>query len=134
MNTDRTFSRDDASLLVKLADQLERGGSDAELEISDRVTELVAQATILPEGEQTSEHVCLGAAVSYEIINDKDSHAVTIVAPQDADPRAARFSVLTPVGLALIGVAAGAQSEVILPSGRVQQIRVLSTTPSLMPA
>ncbi len=134
MNAERTFNRDDATLMVKLADQLSRG-SDAEADVSDQLTELVAQATILPEGEQSSEHVELGAVVTYELIDKKNSQeVVTIVAPSDADPRASRFSVLTPVGLALIGVAVGAQTEVVLPSGRTQQVRVLAAHPDLLPA
>lgn len=134
MNSDRTFNREDASLLVRLADQLDRGGSDAEIEISDRVSELISGAVMLPEGERSTEHVELGAVVTYEHAGNGEQHTVTIVAPQDADARAARFSVLTPVGLALIGVAVGAESEVILPSGRTQEIRVLSAHPDFLPA
>lgn len=133
MNSERTFSRDDASLMVKLSDQLARG-SDAEADISDRIGELIAQAAILPEGAHSPDHVALGVLVTYEIEGQAGEQVVTIVPPQDADPRAGRFSILTPVGLALIGVAAGAYSEVMLPSGRTQKVRVLSVHPDLLPA
>src|SRR5690606_12959805 len=105
-----------------------------EVDISDRIGELISNAVMLPEGERSTDHVELGAVVTYEVAGNDEQHTVTIVAPQDADARAARFSVLTPVGLALIGVAVGADSEVILPSGRSQQVRVLSAHPDFLPA
>jgi len=131
MNIERTLNREDASLLVRLADQL-ANGTDAEVEVADRISEMIAQAVILAEGEQSESHVALGSVVSFKVAGEEQS--ATIVAPQDADARAARFSVLTPVGLALIGLPAGGESEVILPSGSVQPVRVLSTQPGLLPA
>lgn len=131
MTTERTLNREDASLLVRLADQLSRG-TDREVDVSDRVSEMIAQAKILREDEQSAEHVALGSVVTFEVAGEEQ--AATIVAPQEADARAGRFSVLTPVGLALIGLPAGAESEVILPSGSVQPVRVLSTQPGLIPA
>lgn len=131
MNTERTLNRDDASLLVRLADQLERG-TDAEVDVSDRISEMIAQAVILPEGEHSAEHVALGSIVTFEVAGEEQE--ATIVPPQEADARAARFSVLTPVGLALIGLPAGGESDVVLPSGVVQHVRVLVTQPGLLPA
>jgi len=131
MNIERTFNREDATLLVRFADQLSNG-SDAEVEIADRISEMIAQAVILAEGQQSESHVAVGSVVSFQVAGEEQ--VATIVAPQDADARAARFSVLTPVGLALIGLPAGGESEVILPSGKVQPVRVLSTQPGLLPA
>lgn len=131
MNIERTLNREDATLLVRLSDQL-ANGSDAEVDVSDRISEMIAQAVILAEGEQSDKHVALGSVVTFTVAGQEQT--ATIVSPQEADARAARFSVLTPVGLALIGLPAGGESEAVLPSGAVQPVRVLSTQPGLLPA
>lgn len=133
MNQNLAFSRDDATLISRLAEQLGRG-SDAELDLSDTLTEMLGQATILPESVRAEGYVGFGEAVTYEVVATGDRHTVTVVAPVDADPKANRISPLTPVGLALIGEAVGASSVVVLPNGRTQDIRILSTHPELQPA
>jgi len=133
MNQNLAFSRDDATLISRLADQLSRG-SDTELDLSDNLTEMLGQATILPESVRAEGYVGLGEAVTYEVVATGDQHTVTLVAPADSDPKLNRISVLTPVGLALIGEAVGASSMVVLPNGRTQDIRIISTHPDLLPA
>lgn len=133
MNQNLAFSRDDATLISRLAEQLSRG-SDTELDLSDNLTEMIGQATILPESVPAEGYVGLGEAVTYEVIATGDRHTVTVVAPPESDPKANRISVVTPVGLALIGEAVGASSVVVLPNGRTQDIRIVATHPDLLPA
>jgi hypothetical protein len=50
------------------------------------------------------------------------------VPPGDAEPRKARISVLSPVGLALLGRRRGARVPVAAPNGRDMHIRILEIT------
>lgn len=133
MNQNLAFSREDATLISRLADQLSRG-SDKEMDLADNLGEMIAQATILPESESAVGYVGLDQTVTYEVVATGDRHVVAVVAPSESDPKANRISVLTPVGLALIGEAIGASSVVILPNGSNQEIRIIEDHPDLLPA
>jgi regulator of nucleoside diphosphate kinase len=56
---------------------------------------------------------------------------VTLVEPAAADAAAGRISVLSPIGLALIGRRRGAVSDALLPNGRRLTLRVLDAAPAL---
>src|SRR5690606_19539232 len=119
--------------ISRLADQLSRG-SDREMDLSDNLSEMIAQANILQGTESAVGYVGLGQTVTYEVVATGDRHVVTVVAPSESDPKANRISVLTPVGLALIGEAIGASSVVVLPNGNTQDIRIIEDHPDLLPA
>jgi regulator of nucleoside diphosphate kinase len=50
---------------------------------------------------------------------------VTLVYPREADAAKRRISVLSPVGLALLGRRRGVEALVALPNGRRVSIRIL---------
>lgn len=132
MNTMRKLTRDDASYLTRLAEEISLTSGDNS--VLDTVYDLIAQATVLPEGERDKEYVELNDLVTYVVEETGVRQIVTLVEPREADPRSARISILTPVGLALIGTRIGECSEVVLPSGNTQTIRVLAAEPQWLPA
>jgi len=50
---------------------------------------------------------------------------ITIVGTTEADPRAGRISMASPIGRALLGLAAGEQADATTPGGSVR-VRVIS--------
>jgi regulator of nucleoside diphosphate kinase len=52
---------------------------------------------------------------------------VTLVLPKDADPANARISVLSPIGLALIGRQRGAVVKAAAPNGTGLIVRIVDT-------
>ncbi len=132
MTTKRKLTRDDASYLTKLAEEVAHTSGDSML--LDTVYDLIAQASILPEGSRDKNYVELNDLVTYELKESGARQIVTLVEPKEADPRASRVSLLTPVGLALIGTKIGATAEVALPSGKTQVIKILAAEPQWLPA
>jgi regulator of nucleoside diphosphate kinase len=53
--------------------------------------------------------------------------AVTLAYPQNADPAQGRISVLSPIGLALIGGKRGSVVMSAIPNGRQLGVRILDT-------
>lgn len=85
----------------------------------------LSRATVAPDALVPAEVVGLGSTATYRDAGEPGSatHRVRIVAPQDADTRRGRVSVLSDLGAALIGLAPG---QSILWRDRVGGIRQLA--------
>ena len=81
-----------------------------------------ADATVLPSDEMPADVVNFGSEVTYRDEATGRAYTVKLVMPHDADVRARRVSVLTPVGTALIGRAEGAVIDCEFPVGKVRQL------------
>lgn len=68
--------------------------------------------------------VTMNSEVVFEDLESGDRRAVTIVYPEDADPADGKISVLSPVGIALLGLAVEMEAELPLPHGRTVRIRI----------
>jgi regulator of nucleoside diphosphate kinase len=84
-----------------------------------------ARARVLPSDEMPADVVNFSSEVTYRDEATGRSHTVTLVLPPDADVRAGRISVLTPVGTALIGQAQGATVDCEFPVGTMRRLTVL---------
>jgi regulator of nucleoside diphosphate kinase len=124
MKNQRYLHRRDALRLNQLAEQLLHLDG-VEIEAAEQLQEIVAAASMLPEHTSRKDCVALHSLVTYEPAAGGLPHAISLVFPHDADPNAARISVLTPIGLALIGRKRNSLIDVSLPSGRVEKIRIL---------
>lgn len=71
--------------------------------------------------------VRMGSEVEYEAADGR--RRVRLVYPEDADIATGRISVLTPVGIALIGLSAGQSIRWTKRDGRVETLTVLSVDP-----
>ena len=112
---DLVISNRDGEALARLAAGGERGAL-ADLMLDSR---FVADEALPPD------RMALGTRVTYAEDPGSAMRTVTLVAPADADAAAGRISVLSPIGLALIGRRRGALTDAHLPNGRHLRLRVL---------
>jgi regulator of nucleoside diphosphate kinase len=88
--------------------------------------ELLMEARILPDEAVPADRVAMNSRVVYEEEPRGVRREVTLAYPLDADAAAGRISVLSPIGLSLLGRAPGARVEAPMPDGRPLRIRILS--------
>lgn len=124
MKNQRYLAQSDAAILYQLAEQrLRLDGAD--LEAAEQLSDIVATATRLSPSTRRKDTIALNASVSYASMISGQAACVTLVHPQDADGAASKISVLTPIGLALIGRRCDTTVDVLLPSGRKEKLRIL---------
>ena len=70
--------------------------------------------------------VTMNFCVLYQDIATQRTHAVTVVYPAEADPSSGKISVLSPVGVALLGESEGDELELPVPHGRTLRIRFIN--------
>ena len=100
------------------------GAGERLADLAAELSRELDRARILPEGRSSADHVRIGSGVSFrDEATGKDS-TITLVAPQEADVDAGRISVMTPVGVALIGMAAGKSIDWATRSGEVRRLTV----------
>lgn len=128
MKNQRYLTQNDAAILSKLAEHLLRL-DDAEVEVGDEVMDMISTSVILSGDTQRKDCVSLYSTVSYSPANSDEKRSLTLVSPSDANPQLGLISTLTPIGLALIGRKISQTVEVVLPSNRVEKIKILDITP-----
>jgi regulator of nucleoside diphosphate kinase len=119
---DIAIPQSDHARLLRLAETLARRNAD----LGDQLFQELERAEILPDGT-TRAIVRMGATLDYET-EDGETRTVTLVFPQDEDISAGRISVLTPVGIALIGLSAGQEMDWRTRDGRTQRLKVKAIT------
>lgn len=125
MKNQRYLAQSDAAILYQLAEQrLRLDGAD--LEAAEQLSDIVATATRLLPSTRRKDAIALNASVSYASMSTGQAACITLVHPQNADGAAAKVSVLTPIGLALIGRRCDTTVDVMLPSGIKEKIRILA--------
>lgn len=95
-------------------------------ELGDRLMHEVARATVLPSAEMPADVVSIGSEVRFRDETTGREQTVTVVLPEGADIARGRVSVLTPIGAALIGLAAGASIGWETREGEARQLSVLA--------
>lgn len=116
---------------IKLRQQdSERLGQLAEAAAhSSPVAEFLAReidrATVVPDTEPLTGIVGMDSEVVFRDDATGQQKRVTLVYPNAADIAAGRISVLTPIGAALIGLAAGQTIEFETPTGGVKSLTVV---------
>jgi len=101
------------------------GAARAPASILDGLEEVLDVARIVRSDEIPSNVVTMNSRVLYEDVRTRARESVTLVYPSKVDVASRRISVLSPVGMALLGEAEGAQVELPVPHG-VRRIRILS--------
>ena len=117
-------ARDAEALAAMLA--AHRRANPFEADASDELADLLMEARLVPADRLPDERVALHSTVTYEEQPARNRRTVTLVLPERADPAKARISVLSPIGLALLGRSPGAVIEPPLPDGRSLRIRIVS--------
>lgn len=90
----------------------------------DALEEILDLGRIVPPQDIPRDIVTMNSKVVFEDLESREQREAVIAYPQDADPQSGKISVLSPVGIALLGLAAGTETELPLPHGRLARIRI----------
>jgi regulator of nucleoside diphosphate kinase len=93
-----------------------------------------ARTGVVPAGGMPADVVGFGSAVTYRDEATGSSHTIVLAPPDEADIRAGRVSVLSPVGTALIGRSEGAVVACEFPAGTVRHLTLLKVAAGPAPA
>lgn len=105
-----------------IADLTQRArGMQAGVEALEEILDL---GRVVPPQDIPQDIVTMNSKVVFEDLESREQREAVVVYPQDADPQSGKISVLSPVGIALLGLAAGAETELPLPHGRTARIRI----------
>ncbi len=91
--------------------------------INSRIKELeskIASAIVVSSAHQDQSRITFGATVRLVPLDSKEEKRYTLVGQEEADLKAGRISVHSPVGKALIGHMEGETVTIRVPAGEVQ--------------
>jgi len=104
-----------------------RRASPLETAAADTLADLLVEARLVPDEELPADRVAMNSRVTYEEEPGGERRSVVLVHPIESDAAAGRISVLSPVGLALLGRRPGARVAAELPGDRRLALRILDT-------
>ena len=113
---ERTLTELDFSRLAKLF----RG------ELPDEMANLLSATEVVPSRDVSSKVVTMYSQVELVDAHTQRRQKLTICFPKDSEPAAGLISVLSPVGLSLIGLREGAVARWLAPSGEACSAEVAS--------
>ena len=115
-----TITRSDDERLQRLANSiLERNPELAETLLSE-----LDRAQVVTDARIRPDVIRMGSTVRYSTETGEE-RTVTLVYPNEADIAEGRISVLTPIGIALIGLSSGQAMDWTARDGRVHRLTVL---------
>lgn len=97
-------------------------------DLAGRLLDELSRARILPAAKIAPDVAGIGSTVTWRDEAAGRDQTVTLVWPEEADIAEGRASVLTPVGVALLGLKAGAQFSWETRAGETRDLTVLSVT------
>lgn len=98
------LNADDLTHLEGLAD----GMMKRHPAVADRLFDEIGRARIVSSSKMPRDVVSMGSTVTYRDESTRQEITVTLVYPEEADIAKMRVSVMTPIGVALLGLAEGA--------------------------
>jgi len=114
-------------------DRLERmaeGMMARQPDLGDRLLDELARAKVVPAAKLPGDVAALGSAVTYRDESTGREQKVVLVWPEQADIAAGRASVLTPIGVALLGLRAGARFTWETRTGETRELTVVAVEPA----
>jgi len=108
----------DYQRLQRLAESLSRRNP----ELASQLFQELERAEILPD-DTSRAIVRMGSTLDYQT-EKFDTRTVTLVFPHDEDISVGRISILTPVGVALLGLSVGHEMDWYTRDGRTQRLKV----------
>lgn len=76
--------------------------------LADRLLEEIGRARVVPAAKMPPNVVSIDSTVTYRDESTGRERVVTLVFPENADITLQRVSVMTPIGVALLGLSEGA--------------------------
>ena len=116
-----TLTADDHDRLSALV----RAATGTMPEVASCLAEELDRASILPRGQAAEDIVCIGSQLEYRDEAAGTVRTVTLVYPGEADISQGKVSVLTPIGIALIGLKAGQSITWETRNGTVRELTLL---------
>lgn len=98
-------------------------------QVGERLMDEIARAKLVAPGKLREDVVTIGSEVSYRDLVTGRLQSVFVVYPEDADIDQHRISVLTPVGVALLGLSPGAVISWITRDDETRQLEVVTVRP-----
>ncbi len=98
-------------------------------DVGERLIDEIARAKLVAPASMRDDVVTIGSEVTYRDLGMARLHTVSVVYPEDADIEKGRISVLTPVGVALLGLSQGAVISWTTRDDETRQLQVLAVTP-----
>lgn len=95
-------------------------------EIASELLEELDRAEVRPTALVPAHVVNLGSSVTVRYDDTGESITMDLVFPEEADISRQRVSILTPIGIALIGLSEGDQMQWRTRTGKVRQLTVTS--------
>ena len=95
-------------------------------EVGERLMDEIARAKLVAPDKLRDDVVTIGSEVTYRDLSSDRMHTVFVVYPEDADIDQHRISVLTPVGVALLGLSPGATISWITRDDETRLLEVVS--------
>lgn len=124
MTHDRYLTHSDAGVIGRLAEEIMR--TEDRHEVGGKLAAVLSSATILPQGEHKPDYVTLYAKVGYSRVTQFEKKNVLIVRPCEANRHLSFVSILSPIGLALIGMKIDGVVRVSMPLGYIEYLKVIS--------
>lgn len=97
-------------------------------DLAGRLLDELTRGRILPAAKIAADVAGIGSSITYRDEATGRDQTITLVWPEDADIAAGRASVMTPIGVALLGLAAGARFSWETRMGETRELTVLSVT------
>lgn len=98
------INADDLAHIEALAE----GAIERNPALADRLLDEIGRARIVKPGKMPSNVVAIGSTVTYRDETTGAERTVTLTYPEDADIARQCVSLVTPIGVALLGLAEGA--------------------------
>jgi regulator of nucleoside diphosphate kinase len=117
-------SASDAEVLALMLGERRRHPA-LEAAAGDALADLLVEARLVPHEALPADRIAMNSKVTYREEPDGESRSVVLVHPIEADASVGRISVLSPVGLALLGRTPASLVDVALPGGKAFTIRIL---------
>ena len=117
-----TISRETLDRLEALVE----GAAGRMPDLADRLLDELARARILPAARMPADVAAIGSLVSWRDETTGQVQSARLVWPEQADISDGRISVLTPIGVALLGLTAGSRFHWDTRSGERRALTLLS--------
>jgi regulator of nucleoside diphosphate kinase len=119
------LTRSDHERLTRLAESfVSRNAS-----LADQLLDELERARIVDDNKLRADVVRMGSTLRFTTDAGED-RTVTLVFPDEADIAEGRVSILTPVGIALVGLSSGQSIDWTARDGRNRRLTVESVEPS----
>ena len=120
------LSARDAEVLALMLGERRRGSPEAAA--AGDLADLLVEARLVPHEDLPADRVAMNSVVTYEEEPAGQRRKVVLVHPIESDVMRGRISVLSPIGLALLGRRPGARVTASLPGDRALTIRILEAS------